>query len=284
MRQRYNRPPHPEGPFDANRVADSEPPDTDELGAFQTHMRRRARERGQLFLAALGTAVVLVLANGNEPQVAAFLNASEKAIGVGLLALAIAAVALWGYTLYQLMDPLFGDFLGAHGDLEVIDPDTPEHRRVILVAALINQSATGYIRALDESCDREVRLGDLRSLRQYLRQVKHPTIGGAATGPPRTPEDDWARGYLVWSEHSYRFFLDELDTLDYIEFIDGDLRGVAIYLGRPGEGHFPYTIVDCPDTVWETLGDRRELLARIDEELEEIVEIFGGWGQDLVVY
>ncbi len=284
MRQRYNRPPHPEGPFSADRVADSEPPGIEEMSAFQAHMRRRARERTRLFLAALGTAAALVLASGNEAQVAAFMNASEEAIGVGILALAITAVALWGYTLYQLMDPLFGDSLGAHGDLEVIDPDAPEHRRVILVAALINQAATGYIRALDESCDREVRLGDLRALRQYLRQIKHPTIGGAAAGPPQTPEDDWSRGYLVWSEHSYRFFLDELDTLDYIEFIDGELEGVSIYLGRPGEGHFPYTITTCPDTAWQALGSRHRLQARIDEELEEVVEIFGGWGQELVVY
>ncbi|MFP4146514.1 MAG: hypothetical protein ACLFSI_02235 [Halorhodospira sp.] len=283
MVKRYDRHPHPEGPFNADRVADSDPPDAEALRAFQTHMRMRAQERGMLFVAALAVAAVLVLATRNEPQLAAFMNASEEALGVGLLGLAIGAVVLWGYTLYQLMDPLFTDLLGAHGDLQVIDPSTPEYRRVLVVAALSHQEATGYVRALLEGCDRGVRIGDLRALRQYLRQIRNPALGGPPPGPPTTPEDDWARGYIVWSERSYRFFLDEIDMLDYIEFLDGDLAGVAIYFGRPGEAQFPYQVTNCPDEVWRDLGGRRGVEARIDEELEEVLEIFGGWGQELVV-
>lgn len=283
MAKRYDRPPHPEGPFNADRVADSDPPEQEELGAFQERMRVRARERTLLFLGALGVAALLVLATRHEPQIAGFMNASEEAVGVALLGLTIGAIVLWGYTLHQLMDPIFGDVLGARSDLEVIDPDVPDYRRLLIVSALIHQAATGYFRALRETCDREVRLGDLRALRQYLRQLKNPNLAGAAA-PPSTPQDDWERGYVVWSEHSYRFFLDELDTLDYIEFLDGDLQGVSLYFGRPGEGSFPYKIISCPEAVMETFEDRSDLEERIDEELEEVLEVFGGWGQDLVLY
>ena len=284
MAQRYNRPPHSEGPFDAERVADSSPPDAAELRAFGRQMRERALQRTVLFLAALALAAALVWATRHEPEIAQALGASPETVDTALLIGALGAVLLWGYTLFRVLEPILHDWLGARADLEPVDREAPEVNRVLVCAALISQDATGYIRAVREESDRDLRAGDLRALRQFLRQVKTPAEADALQGPPSHPEDDRARGFTVWSEHGYRFFLDPLDTLEYIEFLDGPLAGVAIYFGRPGEGRFPYTITDCPEHVWSLYDSLAELEDDIDAELEEVLQIFGGWGQPPVLY
>jgi len=281
MAERYDRPPHPEGPFNADRVADSAPPGPEELDQFEEQMRSRAWQRGLLFLAALALAASLTWATRHEPAIAAYLGASLETVATLLLLLAVIAIVVWGFALYHLLGPVFGDWVTARSDLQRVDQNAPDVKRVLLVCALINQAATGYLRTLNESGERSLRLGDLRAIRQYLRQVKNPNIIGVASGPPKRPEDDLERGYVVWSEHSYRFFLDEGDTLDYIEFLDGDLEGVAIFFGRPGDGYFPYRVTDCPEAIRRYHGSQRNLQRRIDEELEEVIKVFGGWGREL---
>ncbi len=178
MAQRFNRPPHPEAPFHADRVADSAPPTRDELGAFSWRMRERAQRRSLAFAVAMTVAGTLVLATRHESGVAAFLNARIESIDLALYALAVVAVVIWGYTLFRLLDPIFSDWLGARADLEVIAEEAPEVKRVLVSTALINQAATGYMRALREDVDRELRAGDLRAMRQYLRQIKNPNTAG----------------------------------------------------------------------------------------------------------